>query len=568
MAAKHRKRWILLALVAAVIGAAAWWGPDQLARTIRERSVAIVEQACGPRSHITIRQVQISLLAGNVSWRDVDIEQQVDSADTTWTYDRAVLISGHVDSVQVQGLSIWRLLLWKTLALRTVRISGPQLDLITGNQRPAGPVDEEGPRPAAPNALVTQVRLDTLAVDSGRITVRNVRPDRPRVAGRRFGMQATGLRLVLPHRHVPFSLTFSTARTQVDDADIGLPPLYDAHIDRLTVAHPDSLLHIRGIRLTPRKGPQDYGSAVRYETDLFGLAMDSLVLRGFDIGAALNTNTLRTGELLLAGTHLDVHRDKTLPDEPFRHKNMPARLLRSLPIRTCIDSLVVRDLAVTYREKDVLSPDYGEVVFDRIQAVARGICTTSPESRPVVRMEVNARVYGQAPIHLDFRTAVFDSSDHFSVHARIGALPFQVFNRMTDDLVLVRATSGTVGGIDYTLEADEDRAHGRVDMEYADLSLSVTKRDGSRSENKLMSFLANRLTHGSNIRPRSPTDGNSFRHGDLTIERKKDRQIFNYLWRGLREGMVVTVLPKVVSDVKDATQGVSKGGKAKARRKK
>jgi hypothetical protein len=145
---------------------------------------------------------------------------------------------------------------------------------------------------------------------------------------------------------------------------------------------------------------------------------------------------------------------------------------------------------------------------------------------------------------------VFDSTDHFSIRTHIGPLPFQVFNRMTNDLIMVRTTAGSIGGIDYTLEADENGAHGRVDLEYEDLVISITKRDGTGEKNKLMSFLANQLTRSRNVR-----EGDSFRHGDFAIERLKDRQIFNYMWRGLREGMVTTVLPRVVADVKDVTDG-------------
>lgn len=557
MAAPHRERWILLTLLAAAIAVLVVQGPNWLARAIRERSVAVVEQACGPRSHITIRKVALELMSGDVSWTGVDIVQQVDSADTTWTYDRSVLISGHVDSVHVRGLSIWRLLFWKTLDLRSVRISGPHLDLTSGNRN----TTQEGPSEGRKD-LITTIRLDTLAMDSGSLVLRNARADRPRLSAGRFTFHATGLRAVLPHRKVPFSLGFVTAMMDVQEADLDLPPVYDAHIGSITIAHPDSLVRLRDIRLDPRKGPHEYGQVVKYETDLFMMKMDSLVLRGFDIGAALNARTLATGELRVAGTDLEVYRDKTLKDEPFRHKNMPARLLRNLPMRVCIDSLVVQELNVHYHEKDVVTPEYGELLFGGINAVAHGICTTTPEAKPSVHMVVDARVYEKAPIHFDFKTAIFDSSDHFSIHTHIGPLPFQVFNRMTNDLILVQATSGTIQGIDYTLEADENKASGRVDLEYKDLSLDIKKRDGTGEKNKLMSFLVNQLTHSKNVRDAS----NGFRHGDFTIDRYKDRQIFNYMWRGLREGMMATILPKVVADVKDAAQG--KEGKKPSKRNK
>ena len=125
------------------------------------------------------------------------------------------------------------------------------------------------------------------------------------------------------------------------------------------------------------------------------------------------------------------------------------------------------------------------------------------------------------------------------------------------DLLLIRTTAGTMGGIDYNLEANREKGSGRVDVEYANLKVRIAKRDGTREKNVFKSFLINQAIRSKNIR----SDGN-FRHGDFTVDRLKDRQIFNYMWRGLRQGMMETVLPQVLKDAqaalktaKDVTKG-------------
>jgi hypothetical protein len=112
--------------------------------------------------------------------------------------------------------------------------------------------------------------------------------------------------------------------------------------------------------------------------------------------------------------------------------------------------------------------------------------------------------------------------------------------------------------VDYTLEADNERGSGRVDVEYANLKIRIAKRDGSREKNVLKTFLVNQAIRSKNIR----ADGN-FRHGDFTVERVKDRQIFNYLWRGLREGMMETVLPRSLKDAQSALKTVKAATKGK-----
>lgn len=556
MASTHRTRRYILAFSLLLIGVVVFFGPDLLARIVRDRSLQIMEQAAGPRSRIAIGNVGIELLPGDITWSDLRIEQQIDSADTSWTYGRQVLIAGTVDRIAVRGLSIWKLLVRRTIDVRSLAIHGADLQLITSD-RDAHEMDDVTGRDD-PKNLVNRIRLDSLSVEHGSLQWRNARADRPSAELQQFTLQAGGMKAELPSGDNTFSLSFSSASASIDSIHAGFPPLYDLRVARVHIAHPDSVLLMNGIALTSRKGPHEYGQVLPYETDLTTFTSDSIGFRGLDLAALLNERSLRVGELRISGTDVHDFRDKTMRDAPFRNKPMPARLLRSLPFAVCVDSLVVERLNVEYNEKDTITPGFGQVDFADINAVAHGICTLHPEEKPELHLIATARVYRDAPVHFDFRTAVFDSSDHFSVKARIGPLPFKVFNAMTNDLLLVRTTGGTIGGIDYTFEANDNKGHGRVDIEYADLKLRIAKRDGSRDKNAFKSFLANQLIRSKNLR-----DSGNFRHGDFTVERSKDKQVFNYLWSGLREGMIETVLPQVVKDARSTVKEGNRGNNGK-----
>ena len=554
MATTHHTRWIVLGILALIIAGAVLFVPDLLARIIRDRSMKIMEQAAGPRSRITIGNVNIQLLPGDLTWNDLRIEQRIDSADTSWTYGRSILIAGKVDRIAVKGLSIWRLLTWKTLEMSALHVHGADLELITSDRISADTSDDQ----KRSKNLINTILLDSLSLDGSSLRWRNVRHDRPSARTGRIVVQATGLHAVLPHRAVTFSLAFNSASATVDSTAASFPPLYDLRIAQVHAAAPDSLFELKGMVLTSRKGPQDYGRVIPYETDLITFTMDSLGFRGLDLSALLNDRSLQAGEARISGTKIHDFRDKTLKDAPFKKKPMPARLLRQLPFTVCLDSLVVDHLDVEYNEKADVTEDFGQLTFNDINAVVHGICTLHPEKKPEMHLVATATVYDKAPVHFDFRTALFDSSDHFSVKARIGPLPIKVFNAMTNDLLLVRTTGGTIGGIDYTFEANDNKGHGRVDVEYADLKIRIAKRDGTGDKNVLKSFLVNQLIRSKNIR----ADGN-FRHGDFTVDRSKGKQIFNYLWIGLRQGMMESILPQVLKDAQSAVKDVKKATKGK-----
>lgn len=549
----HRTRWTVLTITILAIGLAVWLGPELLASIVRKRTVQAMEQAAGPDSRITVDQVELELLSGNITWSGLRIQQVKDSLDTAWVRQRPVLIEGRVDRIAVTGLSLWRLLLGNSIRMQSLAVQGAALELISsGHQPPDGGPDSprQQQKEKKEKAPVQELWLDNLLVERSSIAWRNVGNGEPSAHVGQLTMRASGVHAILPHRQTPFSLKFASATAMLDSTTASLPPLYDLRVDRVRLAHPDSVFQLVGIALTSRKGPDEYGQVIPYETDLITFTTDSIGMRGLDISALLNERSLRIGEARISGTSIHDFRDKTLQDAPFKIKPMPARLLRQLPFTVRVDSLLVEGMDVVYQEKDVVTSSFGKVAFSNIHAVAHGINTVHPEDKPVMHLVATASVYEKAPVHFDFRTTIFDSSDHFSVQARIGPLPFKVFNAMTNDLLLVRAMAGTISGIGYTFEANKDRGHGRVDVEYQDLKLRIAKRDGTREKNVLKSFLANQLIRSKNLR-----DGN-FRHGDFTVQRVKDKQVFNYLWRGLRAGMMETVLPQILQDARSVVKTV------------
>ncbi len=524
------------ALAVGIVAIAALLGPSWLAKLVRERSLELMQEAAGPGGNVQIGSVVIELLPGNVAWDDIRI-------DSDTTLDGRFQLHGHVGHLAVKGLSLWKLLVRNRVHVQGLHLEQADMLLITGK----APGTE---RNATANNGPRYLRVDSVDLAEVAFRWKNRDGKKPGITLRKGNVGITGLYIDLGRGNTGQPWTFTSADMDLDSVTTALPPLYDLHLGRLQLVHKDSLLRLTGVQLASRKGPSDYGQVIRYEDDLINFNSDTIAVRGLHLHALVLQHALQAGELRIGRTALHDFRDKTLPDQPFSNKPMPARLLRELPITVCLDSLVVQHLDVDYHEKDTVSNRYGQVDFKDIQAVVHGICTLDPAKGPQMRLNARAMVYGNAPIRFQFITNIFDSSDHFSANASIGPLPFEAFNAMTNNLILARATTGQIKSIEYTLEANNIRGHGRVDMEYDGLKVVLLKHDGSKEENKLKSFVLNTLLHSKNLK-----ESNGFRHGDYTVERKQDRQVFNYLWSGLREGVVATVMPQAVLDVKDAVKG-------------
>ncbi len=530
---RRQFRLILLLLVLIVGG---YLSMGWLERTVLQRSQDIEARLGGPGSTIHIGSVDFKLLPGDIRWRDVLIEQPVEDPDTA-SGDRPMRVSGRVQEVSVRGLSYWRLLFVRTLSMRSITVLHPDIEMILMNDSTVAA------EPSSGSKGITSLNADSLVLEDAVFRMHRT-GDSMDLSVDTIDLHITGLRSNWT-KDEPFELHFGAAMGQVRGIHATLPPVYDLRVARIDLDPKGGALHVMDVALKPRKGPQEYDKIVHFETDLFDVHVDTAMMDGLDLLALVNERTLRAGAMRVAGVELNIYRDKTMPDPAFKHKPLPSRLLRSLPIDLCMDSLVVDRWNVRYHEKNTLTPDFGEVGFSDIHGVVEGLCTVDTLSTDTLFVRATARCYDKANVALNVGMVIADPSDRFTVNAKIGGLPFEIFNRMTGDLLLVRATAGTIGGVDLTMTADNDRATGRVDMEYDGLQVELLKQDGSGEKRKFLSGLMNQVVHTRNLR-----SDPGFRHGDFTFERRKDRAIFNYLWSGLREGMIATVLPGILEDAR------------------
>jgi hypothetical protein len=503
-----------------------------------ERSEQMVRELSGPGSMTRIAQVEIDILKGDIVWHDLRIDQPVTSEGIE--VGHSLQLSGRVATIAIRGISVWRLLVTNTLSVRSITIDHPDLDIHLSNDTNAQPAatGDEG--------NLSAFNADSLLLKG--VKYRSHRTsDSSQVVLDSMDLQLLGVKSRWSSTS-PLDLRFVEVVGQFRGIHATLPPLYDLRVAAVDLRDNGRDLLITGMAFRPLRSKEEYDRVLHYETDLIDAQVDSAHLQGLDVLTLIRERIVKADSLHISGVALDVARDKTMPDEPYKVKHLPARLVREIPIKLCLERVVLDRVNVVYHEKGARSPEFGEVNFTDIHAVITGLCTTDTLREDTLLVVATAKGYDRANIQLQVRTVIFDPTDRFQVNALISGLPFRVFNQMTADLILVRATAGTIGGVDLTMTADNDRAVGRVDMEYDKLAVELLKQDGSGKKDKFKSTLMNLAVRDHNLRA-----DQDFRHGDFTIDREKDRSIFNYLWSGLREGMIMTVLPDVVKEIRKVT---------------
>ncbi len=539
---RANRRWLRITIAAGVLVALVFVAQYVLERMIRTKSVAALANFCGPRSTVTMSAMEVNVLAGDLRWTRVRVEQPTDSlfaADDA----RAFHIAGTIDTVAIEGLSLFRLIFGRSFVARSLRISHPDLHVQLRNDTVLEEATSAGER------ALSALRIMALEIDGGALHVFRKGDQGTVLNVDQFALQATGAIADFEEGNAPL-LQFVTITGEVSDFAAGLSPLYDMRVACVDLSRGGSQLLVIGAALEPLAGPENYGKLVPFETDLIAMHADTLLAQGLDINASIAQRGLKSMKLLMAGVRGEVHRDKTLPDAPYSKKRLPMAGLRNLPFTLDVDSVQMERLRVHYHERGDLGPDYGEVLFSGISGTITGLHSADTLGGNEVHMVAQAQAYDQALVTVDARTSMNAPNEQFTLSATISAVPIEVFNRMTTDLVAVRTTAGRINNVNYRLTGNDDHATGRVDVSYQDLAVSALKHDGSGDVDRFKTSVINLVVRSENLRS---SDG--FRHGDFAIDREQDRAVFKYVWTGLREGMLAAMLPGVLDDLRKSNKG-------------
>lgn len=530
MASPRRSRSLHWLLVLGALVVVLRLARDPLTRWALDNAVELVAEAGYKLTYdrLTLDPWQQHITLAGLAVRPVH------DADTSWQGSR---FSVTADRIDLLGVDLPALLFHRRLHVGRLEIEGPVIehDFLTG----ATTID----RASAPektfleDAPMEVIRVDTLRITraSGRSTDRSSKDQSLTVA--QLDLLLTGIQVADVGDATP-AVGLGSAQLALRGVQAHMEPFYRMELDSMVVLMPQDTAIIRGLRLKPTVTPARYHKEVDTQMELYAVEVDSIQLAGFDLAARLERGTLMAQTLHVNGIRVDIHRDKSIAVTEREHrKPMMAETIRSLRTPLALDSVVVHGGQLRYHERTARDSDYGTLTFSDLSATVTGLRNVDVAT-VILNVDGTARLWERGRVHLALRTAKGEGPATMQANAVLRDLPAHTLNRMTDDLLHVRATSGRIHWVELDMSGDDLRAKGTVRMHYEDLNVQV---NSTVRHSKLLSGMANLMIRGSNL-----PDTKRYRTGSFQVERPATRSVFNYLWLGLREGMMQVMLPPLV----------------------
>ena len=350
----------------------------------------------------------------------------------------------------------------------------------------------------------------------------------------------------------------------IDPADTSAAsrPLFSRRIELVAdnfVAHPesttavrvgmlrasltDSMLEARGIRA-------DLGPSPGHRHDVIKLAVGHTVAQGIDFGGFASAQGVRARRIEVDSLGIDLTSDKRQPRSPGRRPSRtPQQWIADLGLTLRLDSVVVRNAEVVYREQAAGRTRPGVMTFADVQATAVNVNhhIDRRTGSDTMSLAITARLQNAAPLAVQFAIPLDAPRFDMTFRGTLGAMSAADLNPFVEEVYPLRIADGRVTGIRFGAGVSAGVARGWITPRFTDLSVSVMRRGsggilGRRgifggAARGIASMMANWQVRGNN--PGGPTKPPL--SGRIHSVFRSDQTLPAFLWAGVAGGLLQVV---------------------------
>src|SRR5690606_13435375 len=131
----------------------------------------------------------------------------------------------------------------------------------------------------------------------------------------------------------------------------------------------DDRLELKNVSLIPRYGDYQYHRQVGFQTDVAKVWIPEIVFDGLNVEKLMGDNALAADSATVTGADVAIYRDNGQEIEPHSSKGMPKELTMNGPLEGKLDSLVIRNADVIYRDFPDKGLVPGELAFREMNAL-------------------------------------------------------------------------------------------------------------------------------------------------------------------------------------------------------
>ena len=454
----------------------------------------------------------------------------------------------HVQSLTITGIGPDDLLHRRDIDIRAISCTGPQIDVWQHPQ----PYNADKRAAAKRQSLYSRIHegIDRLSIGSIMLQggTLSAHSDEGTRIFRELGLRLANILIDSAAEADQSRFLFAKEATLQAGAitfPAGAGSAYDMDFSGLRVNAAARELVLQGFSLHPHGGREAFLRKQKTQAEVYDIAAPAITLTGADWWAAVQGKSLVAETLSVNGVSVRVYLDKRLPEGPTtKRDNFPQQLLMQAGIPVSLRRVMLRDARVVYDEYNKQSDKEGRISFDGISGEAENV-TNRPEEvarQPIAQFRAGSRFMNVTPMKAAFTFELPKrKKGAFAAELSMGAMSSETANPFSEAMGLVRFSGGQLREAQAHIEGNNDNVHGTLAAAYTGLHIEPlkSKKDdgGDLKKKRITTKIANILL----VKNNNPANGGNLRRPGFSHDRTTEPNFFNFMWMGIKEGLLKTV---------------------------
>ncbi len=279
------------------------------------------------------------------------------------------------------------------------------------------------------------------------------------------------------------------------------------------------------------------------EKDLYDLKVEQLNATGkWDLVS--KSKFLNIDNITLNKVDANIFRSK-IPKDDLTEKLMYSQLLRSIKFPVFVQNLDVKNSLLVYEEDTKKSDGPGKLTFNNFNMNVRNLNSGKMQGKPtLVPISIHCQFMNASPMNVKWSFDTSNRNDAFTISGNVANLPASRINPFIEPYLKIQAT-GLISNLIFNFKGTKQGIGGNLKMVHQNLKISILNKTGQQE--KILSAIANIF-----VKSNSGNYPESVKVEE--VERDKTKSFFNLFWRGIEQGLKITLIginaPKVEESLK------------------
>ena len=285
----------------------------------------------------------------------------------------------------------------------------------------------------------------------------------------------------------------------------------------------------------PVPGRDSFFALQKFQTDYIHAKTGEISIGPIDIDGYIKDTTLKIAMITIDNGILTDFKDKNLPFAAGIIKPLPVNMIKKIPFKLSVDSVVLNNTHVEYTEAEDKTKGSGTIPVTRMTIIFNNVKTYNYSTTDSLRILAIGYLMDSIWTRLRVKESYTDSLSGFLMSVRMKPADITVLNSVLIPMASVKIESAYLDTMSMRATGKEYIAYGQMDMFYHDLKVKFLK-DGDETKKSFLKGLLTFIANSFVIRNK-----NTSRSGLVFFIRLRDRSAINYLVKIAMSGIASSV---------------------------